>query len=210
MTILKSERGPRNVRLTILVPQSTMDDLRALRESTFQSTGDLLNNLIEAELIKQSDAVKDGYTIIKMKESRRARTLAKANKGKEEPSSGASSEAPSQASPGASSEAPDKGKEEPSSEAPSKNSEGHSLDYPTEDDVIRWSEEAFNKDEIRQRKVDGDEYLQWLQGSGGVIGEESAKEYAAVLRIRYTNDKTYRNHKGRVNNFVRWWSSLRF
>lgn len=181
MPMLKSERGPRNVRLTILVPQSTMDDLRALRESTFQSTGDLLNNLIEAELIEQSDAVKDGYAILKIRESRKAKVLAKASKGEDT----------SEASPGSISEAP--------REDTSKN--------PTEGDILKWSEEATNKDEARQRKTVGKEFIQWLQISGKVIGESSAKEYAAVLRDRFENDKTYRNYKGRVNNLVRWWSS---
>lgn len=179
---MKSEKGPRNVRLTVLVPQSVMNDLRALRESTFQSTGDLLNNLIEAELVKQADAVKEGYEFLKLQESREARARARANPK------------PTEASPG------------PASETPAKVSGGHSLDYPTEEDVTTWSNEASEKKVATQRRTDGLAYLEWLQSTGKNIGEFSANEYYEVLKERYDNKKTLGNHIGRVRNFVRWWN----
>lgn len=193
MPVRKSEKGPRNVRLTILVPQSVMDDLRALRESTFQSTGDLLNNLIEAELVKQADAVKEGYEFLKLQESREARAKARANP------------TPAEASPGpASEESPRPLKA--ASVTPSKVSGGHSLDYPTEGDVIAWSDEASDKRVSTQRKADGLAYLEWLQNTGKNIGEFSANEYHEVLKERYDNKKTLGNHIGRVRGFVRWWN----
>ena len=43
-------RGPRSKTLTVLIPEEVMEDLKALRVASFQSTGDLINELIEAEL----------------------------------------------------------------------------------------------------------------------------------------------------------------
>ncbi len=190
---MKSEKGPRNVRLTVLVPQSVMNDLRALRESTFQSTGDLVNNLIEKELARQADAVKEGYEFLKLQESREAKARARANPK------------PTEASPGsASEESPRPPKM--ASETPAEVSKGHSLDYPTKEDVTTWSNEASEKKVATQRRSDGLAYLEWLQSTGKNIGEFSANEYYEVLKERYDNKKTLGNHIGRVRNFVRWWN----
>lgn len=63
-------RKKRDAKLTILVPESTLDDLRALKEVTMQSTGDLINNLIEVELQKQSIAVSEGRRLLREKKER--------------------------------------------------------------------------------------------------------------------------------------------
>lgn len=60
----------RDAKLTCLVPQSALEDLHALKEVTMQSTGDLINNLIEIELQKQSIAVSEGRRLLKEKEER--------------------------------------------------------------------------------------------------------------------------------------------
>lgn len=68
MRTVISKRGPRDTKLTVLVPHSLLDDLRKLRETTGQSTGDLVNCLLENELSKQAAAIERGQAFLEAKE----------------------------------------------------------------------------------------------------------------------------------------------
>ena len=50
MSALSVYQGPRSEKITILMPKALVEDLRALRLATGQSTGDLVNQLLEAHL----------------------------------------------------------------------------------------------------------------------------------------------------------------
>lgn len=196
MPVCKSEKGPRNVRLTILVPQSVMDDLRALREATSQSTGDLLNGLIEQELIRQADTVKDGYEFMRLKESLEAKSKSRVKRQSTigEASHDLSSEDVSQPAVTI-------------PEDPAEASDVNLPDQPTEEDVIAWSEEVIDKKSATQRKSSVIPYLEWLQSTGKNIGEFSANQYVDVLKERYGSKKTVYNHIGKIRGFVRWWNT---
>ena len=63
--------------MTVLVPASMVDDLKALRMATFQSTGDLVNRLIEAELEARAEAVREGRELLASEGERKARAMAR-------------------------------------------------------------------------------------------------------------------------------------
>ena len=74
---LLSERGPRNTKLTVLIPAGLLEDLKALRMATCQSTGDLVNELLEAELRKEADAVAEGKGLIARETERQQKAKAR-------------------------------------------------------------------------------------------------------------------------------------
>lgn len=191
-----SERGPRNAKLTLLVPQSLLDDLRALREATLQSTGDLVNRLIEAELERQADALEEGRELVRAKEERAERAKAKSAEA-----SGRSPKKKPQSTGEASGE-PTKARAPRTAKASNKIQD---VPIPTADDLLLWTVEAANPDDVTKRKADGEAFLSWLESEGHeVINSEILSSYREVLGERYPNIGTAKTHMSRVNGFVRW------
>lgn len=183
-----SGRGPRNAKLTILVPQSLLDDLRALREATIQSTGDLLNNLIEAELNRQSAALAEGRELLRAKEERAGRT---------------------KAAPEASGGSAAKKHQGPTDQAAASTPKRLRLDgpinIPTAADVGAWAETATYPDELTKRKADGEAFIEWIHAKGyTALTTEIVAEYRAILGERYPNPGTAKTHASRINGLVRW------
>jgi len=71
--------GLRSEKITILIPKSLKDDLHALRLATMQSTGDLINELLEAHLASCPRDLADGRRLAEAEADRiRAREARKA------------------------------------------------------------------------------------------------------------------------------------
>lgn len=72
--------GPRAHKLTILIPYDLRDDLHALRLATMQSTGDLINELLEAHLASCPRDLADGRRLMEAEAARiKAREARKAS-----------------------------------------------------------------------------------------------------------------------------------
>lgn len=63
--------GLRSEKITILMPKSLVEDLRALRLVTGQSTGDLVNQLLEAHLEGAHADVEAGRAMLQIREKRK-------------------------------------------------------------------------------------------------------------------------------------------
>ena len=70
MTALHRHPGRREEKITILMPKSLAEDLRALRLVTGQSTGDLVNQLLESHVEQARADVEAGRAMLRIRESR--------------------------------------------------------------------------------------------------------------------------------------------
>ena len=70
MTALHHHPGRRDKKVTILMPKSLAEDLRALRMVTGQSTGDLVNQLLESHVEQVRADVEAGRAMLRIRESR--------------------------------------------------------------------------------------------------------------------------------------------
>ena len=184
--VITPDRGPRNAKLTVLIPTPLLDDLRALRESTGQSTGDLVNRLLEAEISRRTDDLEAGREILRIKESRQ---------GKAAKSNGQSSKGrPPEIQGNAAAELPKKPRR---------------IELPsnlviTPEDVGTWADEIESTDDKRKRKADGEAFLSWIESHGSEITPEAVEGYKAALKEKYPNPGTSKAHMSRVNGLLRW------
>ena len=186
--LITPDRGPRDAKLTVLIPTPLLDDLRALREATGQSTGDLVNRLLEAELSRRTDDLKAGREILRIKAARQGRATK---------SNGQSSlRRPPEIQGNAAAEGPKK----PRAELPS------DLTI-TPKDVNEWAEEGKSTDDVRKRRVDGEAFLSWIESHGSEITPEAIEGYKAILKEKYPNPDTSRAHMSRVNGLIKWASN---
>ena len=192
MTQTLSKRGPRDTKRTVLVPASMIDDLRALRASTFQSTGDLVNELLEIALAAHPDAVAEGRELLAAERDRKARALSRAMAAP-----APEDDAPSGSVTGQAAQA----------EAAEPSDRPRSL---TMEDVAEWAAESTDK-EARRRMADGSEFVKWLivEGRAGTL--KDADDFAAMYRSRHPgqSEGTVTKHEGRYRSLARWWAKRR-
>lgn len=186
----KSKGARRDAKLIVLVPQGVLDDLRVLREVTCQSTGDLVNRLIEEELRKQSDVITEGREVLKAHDELLERIRSKSVRAPAEPV-----ERPPQAL---------------SVSKDSKASKvalgpGESIPVPSEDDLQAWVA-GFSGDDATKRRKEGARFLEYLRVKGcDHVGDAVLSEYRAeVLDPLYSNPRTVSTRMAFVNGFVRW------
>lgn len=99
MTALHPHPGLRSEKITILMPKSLVDDLRALRLVTGQSTGDLVNELLEAHLEKAQAEVEAGRAMLRIREQ--AQRRGEASDADDDPKPDAAAKEPRAAMPDA-------------------------------------------------------------------------------------------------------------
>lgn len=207
-----SKRGVRNTKLTILIPAEVMEDLKALRLSTCQSTGDLINRLIESELSKESAYVKEGRVLLAQEKERQERAKRKADSRRGE----RSRPKPTIPTPAPETEGDPEPKapavlEDPSETVkaadPEPTAEGEPKPLFTEDDIRAWSMESGSVTTQRKRRSIGIEFLEWLRAEGRSGTKQDAEDYAPLLRARYTNEATARNVVAVPRGLVKWWAS---
>lgn len=178
--------NPRNAKLTILVPQNVLDDLKALRTATLQSTGDLVNKLIEAELEKQQDLVKEGHEFLKkqelLKDKARERREPKPREDLLRPS-----------------EDEIKTRDGSAAADPRKAT-------PTASDIDIWSAQASNKEEESRRKSDLVAFLGWVIENNEPFNRGSATKYHETVLMSKNTPSTANRHRGRINKFITWWN----
>lgn len=186
MTQTLSKRGPRDTKLTVLVPASMIDDLKALRMASFQSTGDLVNRLIEAELEARAEAVAEGRALLAEERDRKARAMAR-TMGATVPEATASPGSSEQAVP------PEPG---PDPRA-----------MLTLEDVAEWASEGADK-EAPRRLADGSEYVKWLRVEGRAGTLKDADDFAQIYRSLHPeqSEGTVTKHEGRFRSLSRWWA----
>lgn len=184
-----SERGPRNAKLTVLVPSEVLDDLRVLREVTRQSTGDLVNRLVEAELRKQSDLIREAREMLRARDE----WLERIQSGSR--TSVGSAERPPEASSGS------KGGRAPKFAL----GPGESIPAPSEDDLQAWAAEASGDNAVKRRK-EGGRFLEYIRTKGcDHVDEAVLSEYKAeVLDSLYPNSRTASTWMAFTNGFMRW------
>ena len=175
------DRGPRNTKLTVLIPSSLLEDLRALREATGQSTGDLVNKLLEAEIARRADDLNDGREIMRIKAARQGRATKSDGQSSKD---AASPRRPLRRSKAA-------------AEIPA----GLTI---TSEDVNAWAEGIESTDDRRKRKADGEAFLSWIESQGCSITPEAIEGYKAALREKYPNPGTSKAHISRVNGLIKW------
>lgn len=173
---------PRNAKLTILVPKSILEDLKALRTATFQSTGDLINHLIESELKRQHLAVKEGHELLKIQEARKEKAMSRTESAKDIQSN------------------PDE------AESEAIHADVDNDKTPSAEDVDEWSALAKAQDDVSKRRTDAMSYLEWIADSQESICEDSASKYYETVLLSKYKERTAKNHRTRIFNFVRWWN----
>ena len=180
-----SKRGPRDTKLTVLVPASMVDDLKALRMATFQSTGDLVNELIESALAANPEAVAEGRALLAEEHDRKARAMARAM----------GAPVPEEAAPPGSSE--QAGPPEPSDPRA----------MLTLEDVALWASEGADK-EAPRRLADGSEFVKWLRVEGRAGTLKDADDFAQIYRSLHAgqSEGTISKHEGRFRSLARWWA----
>ena len=169
--------------MTVLVPASMVDDLKALRMATFQSTGDLVNRLIEAELEARAEAVREGRELLASEGERKARAMAR-ELGTAVPEA--------VAPPGSSPEA-------------SEDSDPRAM--LTLEDVALWASEGADK-EAPRRLADGSEFVKWLRVEGRAGTLKDADDFAQIYRSLHAgqSEGTISKHEGRFRSLARWWA----
>lgn len=175
---------PRNAKLTVLVPQSVLDDLRALRTATFQSTGDLINQLIESELDRQQATVKEGYELLKIQDARKEKAMQRNAAAKGSPVN------PS--------------KDSGSETIPNDSIKGT---RPSASDIDEWSTLAKSPDEVNKRRTDAVDYLDWVVSKEESINEDSASNYYETVLLSRYKERTAKNHRTHIVSFIRWWNA---
>ena len=171
--------GLRSEKITILMPKSLVEDLRALRLVTGQSTGDLVNQLLEAHLEKAQADVEAGRAMLQIK----ARAQ---RKGGEASNVGGSSPAPGGASEGRASEGVSS---EPSGAMP--------------DAAFIGSWAKLQNKPAKCERIAKD-YVAWCEAGGHPFIGSSELFTSEVLAAKYSSEsvKTY----GRfVNRFIEAW-----
>ncbi len=213
-----SKRGARNTKLTVQIPAGLNEDLKALRMSTCQSTGDLVNRLLEQVVEAQADAVREGRRLLEREQERQERAKRNAvglkveteapDRGKKRKESESSTPAPAMTpspTPGESetvSEAPDSPEGEPSVEIQQETAIRPRF---TESDIVAWSMESGSVTTQRKRRNEGRRFLEWLTEEGRSGTRQDAEDYAPLVRARYTNEATARNVVAVPRALVKWW-----
>ena len=78
--------GLRSEKITVLMPKSLVEDLRALRLVTGQSTGDLINQLLEAHLEQAQADVEAGRAMLQIREKAQRKGAGADSSGEVSPS----------------------------------------------------------------------------------------------------------------------------
>ena len=190
-----SKQGVRDTKLTVLIPSAVMEDLRALRMATFQSTGDLVNRLIEAEIEANSEAVREGRELLDREHERQARAKARREAVASDP---AGTEAPTEA---------------PEDVEPSEAVREAVPEYVdprtliTLEDVAIWSQEGSEK-EAPRRIADGEEFVKWLRVEGRTGTLKDADDFGVLYASLHAGQSkgTIEKHVGRVRSLARWWA----
>lgn len=156
--------GLRSEKITILMPKSLVEDLRALRLVTGQSTGDLVNQLLEAHLEKAQADVEAGRAMLQIKA--RAQRKGAASSGEASPSPVGALEA--KASEGAS-----------------------SGPLPDAAFIESWAKGENKPD---KSEAQGKAFVAWCEAGGHEFGIRSFETYVSeVLAAKYSPEsvKTY-------------------
>lgn len=207
-----SKRGARNTKLTVQIPAGLNEDLKALRESTFQSTGDLVNTLLEQVVEAQADAVREGRRLLEIEQERKEKAKRNAvglkveteapDRGKRRKESESSIPSPTRERSETVSEAPDRPEREQSTES---RQETATRPRFTESDIIAWSMESGSVTTQRKRRSEGRKFLDWLIQEGRSGTPQDAEDYAPLVRARYDNEATARNVVAVPRGLVKWW-----
>ncbi len=188
------ESEPRSSKLTVLITQSTQDNLKALRAATFESTGDLVNRLLARELSDKADLVAEGQEIIRQEEARRQRIIARAEPKERPP---ARSEAASKERPPARSEA--------SEDAPPKDPDAPSQVHPwpaiTQEDIDAWLKDRNPSDHTRCRN-EVKSLQAWI--AAAKPSEATLEAYEKHIWDTCSSEKTAKNHIGIVRGLYRF------
>lgn len=209
-----SKQGARDTKLTVLIPTSVMEDLKALRTATFQSTGDLVNKLIERELENNAEAVKEGRRLLIEEKERKERATARRD--------GASASAPETVQEDAGEPAQDDGHQEGTDDAadttpmPDAVEEAAASEtvldgsrrMPTEEDVTAWSQMVKTIDDRKRRYNDGMELIVWVRSEGRDCSVDDVNAYVPILKERYAgrSEETVRRHLSNMRSFAKWWT----
>ena len=158
--------GLRSEKITILMPKSLVEDLRALRLVTGQSTGDLVNQLLEAHLEKAQADVEAGRAMLQIKA--RAQRKGADSSGEASPSPVGAPEA--KASEGASS--------------------GPSGAIPDAAFIESWAKLQNKPGKCERIAKD---YAAWCEAGGHPFGGSSELFTSEVLAAKYSSEsvKTY-------------------
>ena len=195
-----SDRGPRNAKLTVLVPAAVLEDLRVLRELTSQSTGDLVNRLIEAELERQADLLEAGRELLKARDELLERARAKDAKGSVAKGPDAS-QGPGGRRPQGTGEA-EGGKLRRGVDVLRP---GESVPLPTPEELREYAGEAADPDEVRRRIKHGGAFLEHMgaKGSDHVVRDDLV-EFLELMKGEYPRGKTAVCYFGKVSGLVLW------
>lgn len=220
-----SKQGARDTKLTVLIPKTVMDDLKALRMATFQSTGDLVNQLIEEKLESNLEAVKEGRRLLIEEQERQSRAMARRNAASVEEAHAPAPTMPVEAveddAPVPASETVQEHQEtsddaadpEPMPDAQegapaSETVQDGSRRMPTEEDVTVWSQLVKTIDDRKRRMNDGKELVVWVRSEGRPCTVDDVKAFEPVIRERYAgrSEETVRRHLSNMRSFAKWWS----
>lgn len=181
------ESEPRSAKLTVLITQSTQDNLKALRAATFESTGDLVNRLLARELSEQADLVAEGQEIIRQDEARRQRIIARATPKERPP---ARSEASDKERPPARSEASE---DEPS--------QVHPWPAITQENIDAWLKDRNPSDHTRCRN-EAKSLQAWI--AAAKPSEATLEAYEKHIWATSSSEKTAKNHIGMIRGLYRF------
>lgn len=197
-----SKQGARRTKLTVLIPDAVMDDLRALRMYTCQSTGDLINQLIEREIESNPDAIREGRKLLAIEQDRQKQAMARREAARSPPSPEPIEEEQPESSEGA----PEPAAQDDRQERPPE----ELIDPRTRitlEDVAIWSQEGAES-EAPRRLSDGEEFVKWLMVEGRSGTLKDADDFAEMyMRLHEGRSKgTLEKHTGRVRSLARWWA----
>lgn len=173
-----------------------MEDLKALRVASFQSTGDLINELIEAELSGRAEEIAEGKAILEAERARELRAKQRSHDLKV-----ARGLIPEEA-PG----------EEQTEDAPESEAEGKAHgpgELPTDEDIEAWASLANPRERSRYTS-NGRELIKYLRVEGLPLTMEVLEErWWPILEARHPNVRTARNNMGKARGLCRWWNEQR-
>lgn len=176
------ESEPRSAKLTVLIKQSTQDDLKALRAATFESTGDLVNRLLARELSEQADLVAEGREIIRQDEARRQRIIARAEPKERPPARSEASE-----------DAPPKDPDAPP--------QVHPWPAITKEDIDAWLKGRNQSDHTRCRN-EAKSLQAWI--AAAKPSEATLEAYEKHIWATSSSEKTAKNHIGMIRGLYRF------
>lgn len=196
----KSPQGARDTKLTILIPRAVYDNLTALRAATGQSTGDLINQLLDSALPQFSDQIMAGREILQEIDRRRSAPQTLINP----PIYGPVSEIPASSGRKTEPEPETERKEEPRTPEA-----GRRIADLTEDDLKAWAQKEYaDNTEGTQKKAVSSclKFVKWLNAENREGSETDRKNYRKYLETQYGTG-TVNNHMGPVNSLLEWWQS---